>query len=498
MASATDLYIQNFAANEATCCPITGWMHDNPEDVKIAQFAALFFGALALVTLPITFSASVTLGVFMIAAGALSLLASLASWVFLNYVTCAHNDMSVHVFTEGECEAGRLYYRGDVPVLELKGDTPEKNGWAHGFLLGKEINELYDNMELALHTILQQPQASALPKTLAAMRNKIPHTYQLELNGLAHGFNAWAEKNNAERRLTSDDFLLIHLLPDSKHFQPYEHEINPNLNYCIFPAFTDAACTTILHKDERDEVVFARNMDWCPFGQAGAKSLVIVWKTTFSWNGDTRLDTQIAALTLPGMVGVISGWNQQKLCLAMNVCPGTTQKVRGMPAVFLNRVLLESAPEVQKVNEQLLNNFFLQPLGPYHVTLASSDGAAECISYYQGEEGSHLIRKMPDEKPLFTVNWCYPECEGGYFNSQERTELLGRYFEGATREIPEEELEKQKLIRQALRIRPYVNSFITMHSLLFLPQSDSVELSWDNGYAASQPAAQLSLTEVFN
>src|SRR5579872_1099534 len=209
MSNATELYIQNFAAQEAGCCPVTGWMHDNPEDVKTAQFATTFFGTIALLTLPVTFAYSVTLGVVLTVAGVLSLLASLASWVFLNYISCAHHDMRVHVFAEAECDGGRLYYQGDVPILELTGDTPTKKGWAHGFLLGKEIDELYDNMELLLHTILRQPKAEELPHVLQNIRGNIPGFYLQELNGLSDGFNAWAEQSGASRRLSSDDFLLI-------------------------------------------------------------------------------------------------------------------------------------------------------------------------------------------------------------------------------------------------------------------------------------------------
>ncbi len=481
--SATDLYIQDFATNEATCCPITGWMHDNPEDVKIAQFAALFFGALALVTLPITFSVSVTLGVFMIAAGALSLLASLASWVFLNYVTCSPHDMRTHVFTEASCEGGRLYYKGDVPILELHSNNSEKNGWAHGYLLGKEIDELYTNMEFAIHTVLRQPKADALPLTLAKVKAKIPAHHMQELEGLSKGFNAWAEENGKARRLSVDDFLLIHLIPDSKYFHPSEAEQELAAQQpALIPAM---ACTTIVQRDQKGQLIFGRNMDWCPFGQGGAKSLLIVWKNP-AFN-------DFAAFTIPGMIGVVTGWNNQKTCVAMNVCPGARAD-EGIPAVLFNRSMLEWN------SQQHVYANISEPLGPYHLTAADNYGRARVFSFYQGPKKSTFEREVTfdDDKPLFTVNWCYPECEGGYFNSQERVDLLGRYFDGAAREIPAALLDKQKLVQQALRLRPYVNSFITMHSLVFQPQSDRVEISWDNGYAASQQSAQLSLSEVFN
>lgn len=488
--TSTDLFIDNFNAENAAFS-LTEWLHDHPEDVKIAQIAALVFGALLLATLPLSLSVSVALGIGLGTLGALSLLASIVSWIFLNYITCARHDPNEHVFEAQADGAGRLYYSGNVPILELSG-TDRENGRAHGYLLGRHIHALYGKMELAIHTILRQPRAGSLPNTLAEIRERVPENYLEELEGLAEGFNRWAEDAGVSRRFSADDFLLIHLLPDSKHF--HTHAIEKGLTTeepagQRTGANLSLACTTILHRDEEQGLIFGRNMDWCPFGEGGENSLLVVWKKRDYERG-------VAALSIPGLIGVITGWNQQRTCLAMNVCPGETDKIAGIPSIFYNRMMLDLYQNVQEIDAERQRPRS-RPLGPYHMTIADAGGNGACFSFYQAEDGQDHVRRAENE-PLIALNWRYPQCEGGFFNSQTRCEILTRYFHNASLQMEDGLIDVRKLIENALQLSPYVNSYITMHSLIFLPEQNEVALSWDNGYAASMPRQRLRMSEVFN
>jgi hypothetical protein len=281
--------------------------------------------------------------------------------------------------------------------------------------------------------------------------------------------------------MNEDDVLLVHLIADSKHFKT--KEIAKLANYFMDAAELSGACTSLLHRDPDNGVVFGRNMDWCPFGQA-QDSLIIVWKPQ-----------NIAVLGPPGFIGAITGWNQHHLSLAMNVCPGKTTRIRGEPSSLFNRRILEEADSVMAATELVKR---IRPLGPYHLTLADKNGAdkngvAACISFYQGEEERDYIRFL-EEDPLLVVNWRYPDCTGGYFNSKGRTELLQRYFQNASSSIPSQLINWRKLINNALKL---TNSWITVHSLLFSPKSDKVSISWDNGYAASGRKKSISMSQVF-
>lgn len=493
MVSKTDTYIHKFNSENNKIC-LSKWMHDHPTALKVIQVASLIIGLAALSTIPWTLP---LLGVWTISAigtaSGLAVLSSLISWVFINYITCKKHEITNHVFEkeskEKQYEGGRLYYRGNIPILELDDSQPEKAGYAHGRLLGAHIHELTQNFNRIIHSILRHPQADRLPTILAEIRKLLPDHLVEEMKGLAHGFNAWAKAAGISKIMTEDDVLLMHLIPDSKHFHPSEMEAklknnqSQRIGIVVSEGLSNVACTTILFKDIIKGMVFGRNMDWCPFGTGGEKSLVMVWKSK-----------GVAVLGTPGLIGAITGWNQEGLCLAMNVCPGETSSVRGVPSALFNRMVLENSDSVADVDKFIKR---VRPLGPYHLTVGDDEGNGECISFYQDVEEADHRRIAAAGKPLLVVNWRYPECKGGSFNSEERTELLERYFEGAAKEIEADSIDPERLVDNAMKLTPLVNSWITMHSLLFKPESGEVQLSWDNGYAAAMPHQTLQMGEVF-
>jgi hypothetical protein len=151
MSISVDEYTKNFNA-EHSQFSLSKWIHDHPMAVKVAQVAGLVLGLAAVVAsflfapvLPV----GIVVGIGLV--GGFSVLGSIVSWLFLKYVTCAKNDMTIHAYQEKSCEGGRLYYRGDIPVMEFTGNDPEKWGHAHGFLLGAEICKLKKNLDLAVH-----------------------------------------------------------------------------------------------------------------------------------------------------------------------------------------------------------------------------------------------------------------------------------------------------------------------------------------------------------
>jgi hypothetical protein len=268
----------------------------------------------------------------------------------------------------------------------------------------------------------------------------------------------------------------MHLIPDSKHFHPHTLEQEWGEYLAEEEPAGSLACTSLLDRDDQGHVIFGRNMDWCPFGEAGGKSLVMVWKRK-----------GIAVLGVPGMIGPVTGWNKNKIAIAMNVCPGETAEVRGMPSILFNRHVLESADSVHSIHRLVDVE---QPLGPYHLTIAGPKEGG-CISFYQ-EDGNHHRRDLLD-RHIEVLNWEYPLCQGGYFNSQCRHELLTPYFDGA-KNIAN---RHPKLMENALQLAPYINSWITMHSLVFRPAQDQIKMNWDNGYAASGQWIEGRMTEFF-
>lgn len=473
----TDTYINKFNLlhNKSS---ISKWMHDHPTSLKIIQISSFIFGVALLSTIPLTLPLiGTTLVIGIGVTGGLALLTSSISWLFLQYVTCKKNNIINHVFQEGEFQGSRLYYRGHIPILEMDDTNPKNAGFAHGYLLGKNIQKVKSNFNLIFHSLLRHKKANELQQMLERIQKELPEHLKIELEGLVKGYNKWAEETFHEDRMTFNDALLMHLIPDSKHFIP--EQIENDLTGTV-------ACTSILYKNQED-IIFGRNMDWCPFGEGGSNSIIMVWRSK-----------GIASLGTPGLMGVVTGWNKENLCLAMNVCPGKTSSVRGIPAIFFNRVILENARSLKEADIQIEKH---RPLGPYHMTLADKYGQGGCFSFYQDKnensQEKDYRRYAEIDKPLLVVNWRYPECQGGSFNSEGRTTLLNTYFNEAIKEIPQDKLERAKLVDNALQLTPLVNSWITMHSFLFNPQKGTVKLSWDNGYAASsQDKHELNLQEI--
>ncbi|MBA3237489.1 MAG: hypothetical protein H0T62_03950 [Parachlamydiaceae bacterium] len=490
----TNNYIEKFnEQNNRTC--FTKWMHDNPTTLKVVQIASVLIGVAAIASLPWTLPAvGIAIASTIAVTGGVLLLATLASWLFQKYLTSDKHEITEQVFQAGEHEFGRLYYRGNIPILELDDSNPYGAGLAHASLLGEHIHRLKKNLDLILHGILRKPDADQIPKVIEALKREIPEEYLEEMKGLTDGFNQWAkETNNSAPHVTVEDVLLMHLIADIKHFNPSQVENTLSGHKSIWERISDAltpspACTTLLHRDEEKGVIFGRNMDWCPFGHGGGESLFVVWK-----------HSGVATLGVPGLIGAGTGWNRDRLTFAMNVSPGETSEVRGMPSMLYNRHIVQNAHSVEDA-ESLMER--VKPLGPYHLTLADPSGNGKSVSFYQGENQTDHIRSLDededlDEEVLQVLNYTYPKLEGNIFNSEGRRELLNRYFGGANKDINEGKSEWYNLIDNALKLTPLVNAWMTLHSLMLVPQSGDVAVSWDNGYAADMPRQNINMDEFF-
>jgi hypothetical protein len=259
-------------------------------------------------------------------------------WIRRTIFLKPYSSATHHVYTPSVLPGlGRLFYQGHVPILELEGSSHTKegarnNGFAHGYLLAPQIRMAKRNFDFIIRTILRAPTPADVPHTLEAVKRNLLPTWLRELEGLCAGFDARMTELKQKDRLTLDNAILMHLVPDSKHFHPLK--LNKVAAELVPGEMVSGACTCILQKDTTNGMILGRNMDWLAFGTGGESSLLIVWKTL-----------GIASFTVPGLIGVVTGWNQHRLCVAMNVCPGDTPAVlpHGVPAIFYNRHVLQQS-----------------------------------------------------------------------------------------------------------------------------------------------------------
>ena len=453
------------------------WIHRHPTIVKIVVIAAAILGIGLLASLPFTalFLGGGCIAAIAVGGGVLTLASSIALLI-LDILIPPHHNMANHAFKPGECEGGRLYYDGDVPILSLNSDDPYKAGEAHGYLCGSAISHLSRRFAFILHTLARQPRADQLsPELLADIRQKIPDNYLLEMQGLLEGYNKWAKEYwwQLPKKITLDDILLFHLMPDSVHFHPNasKRAQKERESSKTSPLL---ACTAIVDRDENGGLVFLRNMDWPSFGLAGTYSLVIHRKHRDHLCSTLEVGT-------PGLVGTLTGMNSQGLGLGMNVCSGSTWSIRGMPASFYNRACLENCQSVEGVEKFTRDN---PPLGPYHLTVADAKQASS-IHFYQSPGNTHVIRPKEDNRPLATLNCRYdpnPNCD--MHNSRERQSVIDRFF------------QKMRPREEVLGL-PFVNNWITTHRVVMKPQLGTLQVAFDNAFAGKGPLHTVSTKNLF-
>ncbi len=440
------------------------WIHEHPTTIKVLEVVSAVLGVGVLASLPFTAPVlGAGIGVSLAITGVLLTLASSVALFVLDLLVPPHHDMQNHVYKPKQCDGGRLYYEGDVPILSLDSDDPYKAGKAHGYLCGEAIDRLSKRCDLVLQTLAKQPRASQLPNTLAEIRRIIPAEYLREIEGLVDGYNQWSQEQyfwRSPKKLTIDDVLLVHLIPDSLHF--YAGFFEQRLEVAASQRKQAVACSAIVDRDSQNGFVFARNMDWPSFGLAGAYSLIINRKHT---NG-LRNTVEVG---VPGFVGTLTGMNDRGLSLAMNVCPGNTFEISGMPASLYNRACLERCATAQEIEAFTRNQ---SPLGAYHLTVADRQ-QAQSIHFYQGAGRTHLIRRWEEDRPLSTLNCCYgpqPNCHMHY--SIERQQFIDNFFDN----------RNGRPLEDALSL-PFVNNWITTHRVVMEPRTGRFEVAFDNAFA---------------
>lgn len=458
---------------------ISIWIHKHPSSMKVLQLSTLAFSLYPSAAFLLGRKIKATQIIFRGLLG----LASYVTFYALNILCPPHHEMKTHVFKPGQCEGGKLYYEGDVPILKLNCDKPYIAGKAHGYLCGEAINQLCKRFDFVLHSIRKSPRADQLkPEFFSEFKSKIPQRYLDEMEGLLEGYNQWSKENRWKfpMKITFNDILLFHLMPDSLHFDTSHFrklEVPKDKGVKSTPVL---GCTSLVDKDEADGFVFARNMDWPSLGLAGAYSIVIEREFSETYHNTIEVGN-------PGFIGTLTGMNAKGLCLSMNVCDGDTKEIGGVPACIYNRICLEESSTVYDIEKYVASGIF--PLGAYHLTVADSSDALS-MHFYQSNSGlsAHAISRWEKSKPLSILNYCYdpkPDESCNLHMSKQRQEEIDRF------------LTKKEPLEKALEL-PYVNNWLTTHRVVMKPQSSTFQVAFDNAFAGSAPLQTVSTKDLFS
>jgi hypothetical protein len=334
------------------------------------------------------------------------------------------------------------------------------------------IETMVSRLDYAIHSLGGRPRADALKADLARVRNTIPQKYIDEIQGVVDGYNQWVDEQYVWRRpkkLTFDELLLIHLMPDSMYFSP---QSKPNAL---------VGCTALASHRTTGGPTIARNMDWPSFGILGAYSLVIHRQSSRNTRGTVEVG-------LPGFVGTITGMNDRGLSLVMNVVCGANQskKIQGMPACFYNRACLESSSSVLGARLFLALN---RPLGPYHLTLADRYSVESTrVHWSNWWPGSIYRQKAPKNGALVTLNDQEAGTSQCAQSGDARWAAIQRFF-AQRRQVTREDLVS------ALRL-PHVNNWLTTHHVVMQPGERRFQVALDNAFAAHADLQDVPIAEM--
>jgi hypothetical protein len=401
--------------------------------------------------------------------------------------------MKDHMYTPGVDGPARLYYQGDVPILEVQSDNPYEAGFAQGKVLAPALHKLVLGIFRRLENTKFTPKN--LNRTLEKLVSNIPMRYLDEMRGIVEGFNTRErEANEPPLPLTLGDLVFFHLLPDEGHLIP--EELQGDIPEHLKDVWCDpleerkkrsVACTVVLDRDKEKGIIFGRNLDWSDCGGLGSLSLVINRK----YSAVDKLST--VEIGFPGLVGTFTGMNKSGLSIAMNVCRGETMGVLGMPATLFNRMCLESAVAVDDIAKLLKTS---RPLGCYHL-MAADSLSARSFHLFQGENGEHVERILKDGVPLITTNFRYlsqTQTTDDLHNSRERAEIAAYAFNREHKRYPQKTIAE--IVIEILKYPP-IDSETTIQKVGMCPVSKQLSVAFDDQWAGRLSLQPVDTAELF-
>lgn len=351
-----------------------------------------------------------------------------------------------------------LDYEGILPVLSIKEKNPFLEGFYHGYYLEKQITILRDNL------FIPKVEKKHI-KIVEECEKLIPKKFLDEMQGIVNGYNLKIKQiSRFYNSLTLQELILFHMLPELEQFNLEDS----------FSTSSNMACTVVLSHDKELGFIMGRNLDWHTKGVMGSYTLLV----RREGQNKTTLN-----LTLPGMVGVLTGMNDQGLCVAINVCKGTINSFDGMPSLLFNRHCLESKSSIEEVKEL---TELERPMGAYHLSMADSTGAA-VVHFYQ-DNNKDYWRKFEND-PIVTTNYRY-----GSYGKANPTSKDSELREAAIEKSLNENESQNVLNRteKALSL-PRVNNIKTAHQLIMFPKTKSMNVKFDNGWAANSPSVNVTI-----
>ena len=304
--------------------------------------------------------------------------------------------LPTHFPKEGRsCPHGALRWIKGLPVLQLWG-TAEERGYAHGFLVGKQIIDFFEFYILeSMARSAKRYEDFYVP--FFESRFNLPEEFEKELDAVIAGMKAAGTDMRVE--LLGRDFMRTDLLAINAYIE--RRAASP------VPAAEDGCSQFALWGPlTRDGGLIAgRNMD----GECDLRKVTVSHFLTFAVAPAERGRKRWVSTMWPGFVGTISGINEDGLYGMENAGPSGPGKVVGglVPCAWTQRHVLETlgADATPESVLAAMNRFKCQGGG---VTAAGSvilwavpyAGQEAPAFIYEGDRNGGLMRTPARVRPF--------------------------------------------------------------------------------------------------
>ncbi|HPF38178.1 MAG TPA: C45 family autoproteolytic acyltransferase/hydrolase [Phycisphaerae bacterium] len=218
---------------------------------------------------------------------------------------------------------GELTQVDGVRVLRVTGDAADR-GFAHGYLMAREIIDLIDGYLQAKDVSGGPRQFEALARGLTHVM-AVPSPFLVEIDGMLAGIEKRLDGNTTipllNRKLTRNDLVVMNCVPDAVGF----------------------GCSSFMawgNRTKDGKTITGRNLDWHSIDALRNTQLVIAHIPA----KDSK-EAAWLSVAWPGMIGCLTGMNERGVTLSMHDGP-TKRGVDGVEATprgFALRMALETA-----------------------------------------------------------------------------------------------------------------------------------------------------------
>lgn len=383
---------------------------------------------------------------------------------------------------------GRILHIKGLPVLQLWG-SPQERGFAHGFLIGRQILDFFEFY--ILEDSWKSPQRyQKIFVPFLENRFNYPKEFLQECDAVIRGMKA--AKTNMHIEALGRDFKRIDLIAINAYIEKRAaFPVAPASSCSQFAFWGDQTAGTSL----QGGLIAARNMD----GECDVRKVTVSHFLIFAVDPQIPGRQRWVSMMWPGFVGTISGINERGLYSMENAGSSKPGPVVGgnVPCSWMERYVLETQTE-KSTPESVLNvmrkfrneaNGITSP-GSIILWALPYSGQSEPAFVYEGNRFGGGMRLPGETRPVNAscimatnhhLKYGYtPDRPGMVFDKPVSFSSRWRYEAGMNTLEAWHRLGKKIDVPDVKRLLQMVSHGSTEYSVIFLANRKKILISVDD------------------